>query len=479
MGTWANDRRQLQTVALAGVIAVLLGVGVWLLNSSAGRPVTAYFTNTAGLYPSSEVRVRGVIVGTVDAIVPEGDQVRVDMSVTDDDVKFPADVKAAIVSPSLVTGRYVQLTDQTAPGPEWNGDPIPVQRTAVPLGVDDLTRTATELSRALGPKGANQTGALSDALNVGAQNLNGNGRALNDTIRNLGGLGATLNGSSSDLFGTITELQKFTATLRQNDPGVRELNGKLADVTGFLAGQRGELGGALNQLSYALGDVAGFVQDNRSTLKSNVNKLSSVSQEIVDHQKALAEIADVGPAALGNLTNIYNGSSETLDTRLNINELAYPPILGLCQVLSQNGKLQGLPENLNPLGQACGTLGPILNGALPLPSPQQVITQLQQTGTGPLNGPALNPVAGSPLNLTDPSSALRNPQSTTTPVPEQRTGTPGNPPAAGRTPAPSGTRTAPPSGGATPTPAPSTSAPLPTGGNDSGGLFGGLFGGGS
>ncbi len=221
MGSWAGDRRALQLTALVGVVAVLVAAGFWLVTEGGGRQITAYFTNTSALYADNDVRVLGVPVGKVDAITPQGNQVRVDMTIDDDDVALPADVKAAIVSPSLVTGRYVQLTPVWTGGPQWSGEPVPVERTAVPLGVDDLTRTATELSRALGPQGANSNGALNDVLNVGAQNLDGNGRALNDTIRNLGGLGATLNGSAPDLFGTITELQKFVATIRDNDPGVR------------------------------------------------------------------------------------------------------------------------------------------------------------------------------------------------------------------------------------------------------------------
>ncbi|TCK20308.1 MCE family protein [Pseudonocardia endophytica] len=442
MGSWASDRRALQLTALAGIVAVLVAAGFWLVTDRGGRQITAYFTNTSALYPDNDVRVLGVPVGKVDAITPDGNQVRVDMTIDDQDLVLPADVKAAIVSPSLVTGRYVQLTPTYSGGPEWTNQVIPVERTAVPLGVDDLARTATELSRALGPDGANKTGALNDALNVGAANLDGNGRKLNDTIRNLGGLGATLNGSAPDLFGTITELQKFVSTIKDNDPGVRELNGKLADVTSFLASQRGQLGDALRELSFALGEVADFVQDNRATLKSNVDKLTSVTQEIVDHQKALAEISDIAPAALSNLTNIYNGSSETLDTRANLNELSQPFPALVCQLAqSQAGNLP-LPVDL---GNACST---ILSGLGGLPNP------LAPQGTqGGLPAPAttgqatpglpLNPLPGTPLAPTaDPSAPLANPL-----APQQRTA-----------PAP-----------ASPTPAPK---------ND-GGLLGGLFGGGS
>lgn len=443
MGSWASDRRALQLTALAGLVAVLVAAGFWLVTEGGGRQITAYFTNTSALYPDNDVRVLGVPVGKVDAITPQGNQVRVDMTIDDDDLTLPADVKAAIVSPSLVTGRYVQLTPVWSGGPQWTGEPVPVERTAVPLGVDDLSRTATELSRALGPDGVNKTGALNDALNVGAQNLDGNGRALNDTIRNLGGLGATLNGSAPDLFGTITELQKFVATIRDNDPGVRELNGKLADVTSFLASQRTELGDALHELSFALGEVADFVQDNRATLKSNVDKLSGVTQEIVDHQKALAEISDLGPAALNNLANIYNGSSETLDTRANLNELSQPVPALVCQFVKP--QLGGLDKALaDQITQSCNNLGGLLGGV-----PNPLAPQGTQGGLPAPNAPAvpglpLNPLPGTPLSSTaDPAAPLQNPLA---PAPQQRTA-----------------------------PAPATPTPEQNGG----GLLGGLFGGGS
>lgn len=456
MGSWAHDRRRIQFGALVAVVAVLAASAIWLITSGGGRPITAYFISSAAVFEDNDVRVLGVPVGKIDKITPEGDRVRVDMTITDDDVRLPADVRAAVISPSLVTGRYVQLTPVWTGGPEWTGETVPLERTAFPLGVDDLSRTATELSRALGPQGANADGALNDALNVGAENLDGNGRALNDTIRNLGGLSATLNGSSEDLFGTITELQKFTATLKENDPGVRELNAKLADVTGFLAGQRGELGGALHELSFALGEVAGFVQDNRATLNSNVDKLAGVSQEIVDHQRALAEIADLAPPALSNLVNSYNGSSETLDTRANLNELAQPLASALCEA-GRGGTANVAPLSDVALAPLCEQLVPALEGVLPLPALTDVVGGLSSGGLpGAVEG--LAPPAGSPLSLTDPGSLLRPPG---TPPPAE-------PDAAGEQAPPSAPSSA---TEATPTPVPE---PEERGG---GGLFG-LFGGG-
>jgi phospholipid/cholesterol/gamma-HCH transport system substrate-binding protein len=412
------DRRQLQFVGLASVLAVLIAAGVWVAGThTGGRKVTAYFTNASALFPDNQVMVLGVPIGSIDAITPEGTQVRVDMTITDPGVRLPADAKAAVVSPSLVTGRYVQLLPPYRGGPELaDGAVIPLSRTAVPLGVDDLTRTATQLAQALGPNGANRDGAVSDALTVGARNLDGNGQAVNDTIRNLGDLSSTLSGSSKDLFGTVTELETFTSALAKNDDQVREFNGRLADVSGFLAAQRGQLGDALAQLATALGDVASFVKDNRAAVKHDVDGLTDVTATLVDQQKALTDVLDVAPAAASNLIETYNGSSGTLDTRPDINELANPPLVTLC-------KLLGTPGGTSPAGiptavtDACSSLSTVVSGAAPLPSAADVLTALYADQPLPVAGLALPLVAGPAPGVGSTPPVPRPPSAKTAPAP--------------------------------------------------------------
>ncbi|MHA6617597.1 MCE family protein [Pseudonocardia sp. DLS-67] len=388
-----TDRRQLQFTALLAVIAVLAASGLYLVLRHPTRMITAYFTSATGVFEDNSVRVLGVQVGDIVSITPEGTRVRVEMRIDDPDLKLPADAKAVVVSPSLVTGRYIQLAPTWGGGPELqDGAVIPLERTAVPLGVDDLARTATQLADALGPDGVNSQGALSNALDVGAANLDGNGRALNDTIRNLGELSGTLADSREDLFGTVKELQSFTSMLAANDGEVREFNRRLADVSGFLADERGDLGTAVRELSIALGEVADFVRDNRDLVKSNVDRLNDVTEVVVDQRKALAEVLDVAPVALGNLSLAYNGSSGTLDARADINELTMPVPVLLCELVKR-----GTPENLpDKLGEACGKLAPILDGLVPLPSAADVITALQSGQPPPVPGLALPTVPADP-----------------------------------------------------------------------------------
>jgi phospholipid/cholesterol/gamma-HCH transport system substrate-binding protein len=360
-------------IAIACVLALVVTAALWWVFAGMnGRKVTAHFAAAVGVYPGGDVRVLGVKVGTIDEVTPEGKTVKVVFTV-DRDVRVPENAQAVVVSPSVVSDRYVQLAPAYTGGPTLGEDAvIPRERTATPVELDELYSSLDKLTTALGPNGANADGALADLLNSAARNLEGNGQALNDTLKNLGQATRTLSGSKEDLFATVDNLQKFTAMLAANDSQVRDFNKQLADVSKMLADERGDLGAALSELATALGLVQGFIKDNREVLKSNVDKLASITQVLVNQRAALAETLDVAPLALGNLQNSYNAASGTLDTRANINELNQPPIVLICKLIQQ-----ATPNNVPPvLSNTCKQLEPILTGVVPLKPPAEILSDL-------------------------------------------------------------------------------------------------------
>jgi phospholipid/cholesterol/gamma-HCH transport system substrate-binding protein len=361
-------------VAIACVLALVAALVLWfVLRDGNSKRITAYFGGTVGLYAGNDVRVLGVAVGTVDKVEPQGDQVRVELLV-DNDVPLPVDASAVIVAPSLVSDRYVQLAPAYVGGPQiHSGATIARENTATPLEVDDLYASLNRVSTTLGPNGANQNGALSDLLNTLAKNLEGNGQATHDTIKQLGDAARTLSGSQEQLFSTVDNLQKFTGTLANSDKQVRQFSEQLADVSKFLASERTNLAQAVQQLAISLESVQQFIKDNRARIKTNVDKLTTITQVLVDERAALAEVLDVAPLALSNVVNTYNASSGTLDARADLNDLTQPPIVMVCRLLKQT-----TPANIpSILADACGKLAPVLQGAVPLPSVAQVINGLQ------------------------------------------------------------------------------------------------------
>ena len=243
-------------VALAAALVLLAALGWTILRPAGQYRVTAFFTETVGLYPGSDVRVLGIPIGTIDDVVPLGDKVRVEMSI-DDDYDVPADADAIVLAPSLVSDRYVQFSPVYDGGPKMeDGAEVPLERTAIPVELDAVYGALDELSEALGPNGANKDGALSDLVDVGAANLEGNGEALNRTLTGFSQAVETLAENRDDLFGSLDNLQTFTSALATIDAQVGQFNDNMAAVSDLLADEREDLQAAVALLSDALGDVA-------------------------------------------------------------------------------------------------------------------------------------------------------------------------------------------------------------------------------
>lgn len=319
-------RRLYTYLVVAVVVLAAVGGGAWwYVDSHSDRTnFAAMFPESIGIYPGSDVRVLGVPVGGVDSITPQGTQVKIEMHLNKG-VTVRADTLAVIISPSLVSDRYVELTGVYQPGSHeptlHSGATIPISRTRVPVEIDQLSGNIVKLTQALGPKGANKYGALSDLLNVGAANLRGNGAAIKQTIDKLGQAAGTLSGSKDDLFKTISNLATFTQTLARNDSSVAGLNRSLASVSLVLAQDRKSFAAALHQLSGALAKVKRFINGNRDLISANVRKLAGITQTLTNERDSLAQALRTAPLAVDNLINAYDPTHNVLAGRGDLNEL--------------------------------------------------------------------------------------------------------------------------------------------------------------
>ncbi|MEU6485368.1 MCE family protein [Streptomyces sp. NPDC046887] len=325
---WTARPRPL-ALLIAGLAVVLTAsvlTAVRTLGEDTTR-ITAYFERTVGVHPGSDVRVLGVRVGSVTSVRPEARRVKVTLEV-DEGVRIPRTVRAVVVAPSVVSGRFVQLAPAySGTGPTADDRTvIPVARTSSPLEVDELAKSLTELSDALGPKGANKDGALAELVATGARNLKGNGADLGTSIQQLGGASKVLGDSGADLAQTVHQLAGVVSVLKEHDTDVRTVERQLADVTGFLAGEKAELAAALRELGSALGTVSGFLHENRSRLTKDVGRLATLTQSLVDQRVSLAEALDTLPLAAGNVENAYNPATRTIDGRADIREVSALPL---------------------------------------------------------------------------------------------------------------------------------------------------------
>ena len=332
------------------VALVVAGIAIAWPWSTPQHTVVAHFVRTVGVHEGSDVRVLGVRIGKVTKVTPEGRSVRVEMTY-DRDEPIPAGAQAVIIPPSIVSDRYVQLTPAYTGGARLpDRADIPLARTAAPMEIDDVYRSLDQFNKALGPDGANKNGALSDLIETGRNNLEGNGQNLHDTLDGLSRALSTLSDGRQDLFGTVGNLQQFTTALAESDKQVRLFNQQLATVASQLAGERDELASALHALPIALAQVTSFVKDNREPLKSNVDALADITGVLVRQQQAIIDILDITPLALSNLNLAYDAKSGTLDSRDNLLG-PYDAATYVCSALVDAQPISAIPKECLALAQ--------------------------------------------------------------------------------------------------------------------------------
>jgi phospholipid/cholesterol/gamma-HCH transport system substrate-binding protein len=308
------------------VLSVLAVVALAAAGFAVLRPqddtktVSAHFPRTISLFEGNEVRILGVPVGEIIAIVPEGNSVRVDMEY-DAEYAVPADAKAVIVTPTLVADRFVQLTPAYSGGPVMDdGADITMADTAVPVELDQVYQGLDSLSVALGPNGANADGSLSELLSVSADTLDGQGARVNQMIGDLARTVDTFNRGRGDLFGTVRGLQRFTTHLAANDRQVRDFIRLMAEVSTQLSGERQEIRGALANLAIALGTVERFVRENKGIVERDVAALADVSGVMARRHAILANLLEKGPLGLHNLILAFDTSSGAIGSRVHMSQ---------------------------------------------------------------------------------------------------------------------------------------------------------------
>jgi virulence factor Mce-like protein len=335
---------------LAVIVAALLLTATFLLFTGGGeqRTLTAHFSRAVAIYKGSEVRLMGVRIGKVDAVVPEGDSVRVEMTY-DAQYRLPAGAKAMIVTPTLVADRFVQVSPAYTRGAVMqDGADIPLDRTASPVELDRIYQSLARLSDALGPNGANKTGALSDLVSAGATALRGQGQLANQTINNLAGAAEVFGNDSGALFSSVRQLSQLTGVLAANDRFVNQFMGDLAGVSSQLAGEREELRGALAALARAVGTVRSFVHDNKHLVEADIEDLTTVLAALAKEKDALGTALQLGPLGLGNLTTAFDVKTGSIGARVQFGDacaqqmpcLLTPKSLGtvLCDVVVNSGQ---------------------------------------------------------------------------------------------------------------------------------------------
>jgi phospholipid/cholesterol/gamma-HCH transport system substrate-binding protein len=326
------------SAALVAILIAAIVAASRFAAVGARTTITAYFVNTNGMFVGDEVRILGVPVGKIDRIEPQPQRAKVTFYV-EDEFKVPADAKAVILSPNLVTSRAIQLTPAYTSGPVLqNNSVIPLERTAVPVEFDDLRQQLQKLTDTLQPTepgGVSKLGAFVDSA---AGNLRGNGASIRETIIKLSQAFSALGDHSTDLFSTIKDLSIVVSALQSSANLVRQLNVNLAAVTGLLSAGPTQIGTAIADINSVVGDVQSFVADNKDAVGIASDKLASITTALNQSRDDIKQTLHIAPNAFQNFVNIYQPAQGTLTGALAVNNFANP-ITFICGAIQAASRL--------------------------------------------------------------------------------------------------------------------------------------------
>ncbi len=328
--------------ALAVILVATLVCGVFAAVRIKDRidqnMVVAYFENSNGLFPGDDVRVLGVPVGRVLSIEPQPDRAKVTFEY-DSSVQVPADAKAAIMSPQLVTGRAIQLTPAYTGGPVMaDGAVIGQDRTVVPVEWDDFRDQLQRLTDLLKPTQPGGVSTLGEFVNTGADNLRGQGGSIRDTIMKLSQTLSMLGDHSDDIFNTFTNLSTVVTALEDSAGALEQLNGNLATVSSLLADNPDKVSLAVEDLNAAAIAVKSFADDNREVIGTSFDKLTSISNTLVGSLDDIKQTLHIAPTTIGNFDNIYEPANGALTGALAVNNFSNP-IEFLCGAIQAASRL--------------------------------------------------------------------------------------------------------------------------------------------
>jgi phospholipid/cholesterol/gamma-HCH transport system substrate-binding protein len=336
------------TAAVAVVAVQATAAVVIVIRHQRHMTITAYFTESNGIYPGNHVDILGLSVGSVASVTPEPHRVKVVIHLPVG-TKVPLNAQAYIVPPSVISDRYVGLS------PAWNGGPVlkddavlTTARTHVPAEFDDLVGSLTTLFNALGPKEANAKGTVGRLIHVLSGNLDGNGRKIHTTIEGLAGATTALTSDRGGLAAVIKSLDSLARNLAARDNLIGNFNSDLATATTQLASQRSEITKTVTSLTGGLSRLASFLRAHRADLHGTLGNLVATTNELLDHQRALIDTLDNLPLAGQNLSRVVQSGSVVVQ-----------------QVTASNDQV--LTKDLKPLCKALPTLCNALD--LPLSAP--------------------------------------------------------------------------------------------------------------
>jgi len=283
---------------VTALATTVLALTIANAQGSARSAYSATFSDASGLLPGDDVRIAGVVVGSVDKIgIVDRRMARVDFSV-DSAQQLPASVTAAILYKNLIGQRFLSLGQGTgATGSRLPVDGmIPADRTTPPLNLTTLFNGFQPLFTALDPQ---QVNTLSMEI---IQVLQGQGGTVENLLASTSSLTNTIADRDQVIGQVIDNLNSVLATVNSRDTQLSDLITSLRALVSGLAQDRQPIGQAISSVGDLTQVTAGFLADARAPLKKDIAALGALSDQLDAGRPTLQTFLTNAPGKLNAIS---------------------------------------------------------------------------------------------------------------------------------------------------------------------------------
>jgi phospholipid/cholesterol/gamma-HCH transport system substrate-binding protein len=257
--------------AVVAVVMTMLVAGT-LLKSSGTDPQTyhAVFRDTNGLVEGDDVRMAGVRVGRIQKRELRDGLAHVTFTVSGDQTLY-AGSHAEVNFLNLIGQRYLDITRGGNDHRLSAGATIPLSRTSPGLDLTALFNAFKPLFDLLRPADVNRLASEITAV------LQGQGPTINDLVAQTARLTGHLATRDQAIGRVITNMSVVMQTTAAHRQDLSELISELGSLTHGLAGDRQQIGTALDSMSRLSSAMDGLTRRTRVPLTQDVTQVHTLA----------------------------------------------------------------------------------------------------------------------------------------------------------------------------------------------------------
>ncbi|HVE95154.1 MAG TPA: MlaD family protein [Acidimicrobiales bacterium] len=299
LGTSFRDRNPFVIGAVCVAIIFVMVAGAfaagYLHIFEKNFPISAQFSDAAGLRAAAEVRMAGVKIGRVSSVTADRRNGRVNVRmVINDGVELGPETRADAALATLLGKRYVRLSGPVVRPYLASGAVIPVGRTTTPFDVFELTKVATRSIE------ATDTEKLNRLIEQLATITEGKHDTVKELVDGIARVSTAVAERDSQLRQLLDRSDAASRTLAEKDQTLVQLLDESDDVLQLLARRRSDVTASLRHAANAFNRLAGVVSTHKSELDLILDTLHP-ALDIVDKRQADLDraLTWLGPGAYG------------------------------------------------------------------------------------------------------------------------------------------------------------------------------------